>query len=46
MKHYFKRTFTALLLLLSASVLYGQTYLSLRLGGGLTDIKGGGIFTQ
>jgi hypothetical protein len=41
MKQDFKRTFTALLLLLSASALHGQTYFSLRLGGGLTDIKGG-----
>jgi len=41
MNHYFKRTFTALLLLLSATALDGQTYFSLRLGGGLTDIEGG-----
>ncbi len=41
MKYYFKRTFTALLLLLSTSALYGQTYFSLRLGGGVTEIKGG-----
>jgi hypothetical protein len=45
MKHYFKRSFTALLLLLSVSALYGQTYFSLRLGGGLTDIKGGDFHT-
>ncbi|MBV6653069.1 MAG: hypothetical protein KI786_04905 [Mameliella sp.] len=41
MKQDFKRTFTALLLLLSASTLHGQTYFSLRLGGGVTEIKGG-----
>jgi hypothetical protein len=41
MNLYFKRTFTALLLLLSASALHGQTYFSLRLGGGVTEIKGG-----
>jgi hypothetical protein len=41
MDHYFKCTFIALLLLLSASALHGQTYFSLRLGGGVTEIKGG-----
>ncbi|NRA52243.1 MAG: hypothetical protein HRU12_24205, partial [Phaeodactylibacter sp.] len=45
MKQDFKRAFTALLLLLSASALYGQTYFSLRLGGGLTDIRGGDFHT-
>jgi hypothetical protein len=43
MKQDFKRTFTALLLLLSATALHGQTYFSLRLGGGVTEIKGGGF---
>ena len=41
MKQDFKRTLTALLLLLSATALHGQTYLSLRLGGGITAIKEG-----
>jgi hypothetical protein len=41
MKQDFKRTFTALLLLLSANALHGQTYFSLRLCGGVTEIKGG-----
>ena len=44
MKQDFKRTFTALLLLLSASALHGQTYFSLRLSGGLTDINKGEFF--
>jgi len=44
MDHYFKCTFIALLLLLSASALHGQTYFSLRLGGGLTDINKGAFF--
>ncbi|KGE87552.1 MAG: hypothetical protein NXI26_25890 [bacterium] len=44
MKQDFKRTFTALLLLLSVSALDGQTYFSLRLSGGLTDINKGAFF--
>jgi hypothetical protein len=42
MNHYLQSTLIALLTLFSASALHGQTYFSLRLGGGLTDIKGGG----
>ncbi|NRA49018.1 MAG: hypothetical protein HRU12_07775 [Phaeodactylibacter sp.] len=44
MNHYFKCTFAALLLLLSAGALDGQTYFSLRLSGGVTDIKEGGFY--
>jgi hypothetical protein len=41
MNHYFKRTFTALLLLLSANALDGQTYFSIIVGASFMEMQEG-----